>query len=32
MLSRILTTIVQLCTLDSYYFDGRRIRPRDEEN
>lgn len=29
-MTRALSTIVQLCTLDAYYFDGRRIRPRED--
>lgn len=29
-MTRFISTIVQLCTLDSYYFDGRRIRPTGE--
>jgi hypothetical protein len=30
MITRVLSLLVQLYTLDSYYFDGRRIRPSDD--
>jgi len=29
-LARLASIIVQLCTLDSYYFDGRAIRARED--